>query len=651
MIRYKKLFWLLPLCAIPAVLLCAGTPWQNPFIMQRADPWIYQHTDGTYYFTGSVPGYDRIELRASGNLPGLTNADPVTVWEKHESGPMSYHIWAPELHHIDGKWYIYFAAGERDSIWNIRMYVLENSSSDPLAGEWIERGQISTPWDSFALDASSFSHRGKRYLVWAQYEKVDTRSSALWIAEMANPWTLSSEPVMLSRPEFDWEMQLYKVNEGAAVIKHNGKIIITYSASGTNHHYAMGMLWAGEDADLLQSASWNKSPRPVFRSNEKAGIYGPGHNSFTKDASGRDVLVYHARNYKDLKGNPLRDPNRHARLQYFEWTRDGLPDFGNPAKEGPGIVATRPLYRDPVYDGTADPVVIWNPDRGRWWMFYTNRRATAMELSGVAWVHGTRIGIAESSDGGASWEYQGTADVELPPDVGGTEPTHWAPEVITAPDGLHHMYLTVVPGIFENWEHPRSIVHLTSTDLRKWNYESVLDLATDRVIDACVSRLDDNTWRMWYNNERDAKSIYYADSTDLYNWVDRGKSVGDRSGEGPKVFRWKDTWWMITDVWKGLAVYHSQDALDWQRQDGPDLLVEPGTGTDDGAYGHHADVVVQGEHAYIFYFTHPDQSASERSGVSNSRRSTLHVAELSYTDGSLFVDRNASVRLRLDPGK
>ena len=245
----------------------------------------------------------------------------------------------------------------------------------------------------------------------------------------------------------------------------------------------------------------------------------------------------------------------------------------------------------------------------------------------------------------------GTADIEVPPEVGGTEPTHWAPEVITDSDGLHHMYLTVVPGIFENWQHPRSIVHLTSTDLCEWTYQSVLQLATDRVIDACVVRLDDSTWRMWYNNERDAKSIYDADSSDLYSWVDKGKSVGDRSGEGPKVFRWKDTWWMITDVWKGLAIYESQDALNWRCQSGPDLLVDPGTGLDDGAYGHHADVVVQGDRAYIFYFTHPDQSASEHTGVSNSRRSTLHVAELHYEDGSIVTDRNAAVRILLDPGK
>jgi len=209
--------------------------------------------------------------------------------------------------------------------------------------------------------------------------------------------------------------------------------------------------------------------------------------------------------------------------------------------KSPGPRAPKPLYRDPVYDGAADPVVIWNPHVRRWWMFYTNRRANVPGLSGVAWVHGTRIGIAESADGGVTWKYIGTADIELPVELAGAEPTHWAPEVITAPNGIHHMFLTVVPGVFEDWNHPRAIVHLTSTDLRRWEDPEPLQLASDRVIDGCVLRLPDGAWRMWYNNERDRKSIYFADSPDLRVWADRGKAVGDQAGEGPKVFQRTDS--------------------------------------------------------------------------------------------------------------
>ena len=313
--------------------------------------------------------------------------------------------------------------------------------------------------------------------------------------------------------------------------------------------------------------------------------------------------------------------------------------------------ASKPLYRDPVFDGAADPVVIWNPHRQAWWMFYTNRRARAEGLSGVAWVHGTRIGIAESTDGGVNWTYTGETLIELPESIGGTEPTLWAPDVLTDPDGLHHMFLTVVPGVFETWNHPRRIVHLTSTDLRSWQQPRVLSLASDRVIDASVLRLPDGTWRMWYNNERDHKSIYIADSPDLRTWTDRGKAVTDQAGEGPKVFAWKGSYWMITDVWRGLAVYRSDDLTTWIRQSGENLLEKPGRGADDQVKGGHCDVVVQGDRAWLFYFTHPGrlEGAGAADGY-EQRRSSIQVAELLYRDGRLEADRDAPVRPSLAPG-
>ena len=310
--------------------------------------------------------------------------------------------------------------------------------------------------------------------------------------------------------------------------------------------------------------------------------------------------------------------------------------------------AAKPLFRDPVYDGAADPVVLWNPHVQRWWMFYTNRRANAPGLSGVAWVHGTKIGIAESADGGANWRFVGTCDIDLPPEIGGVEPTHWAPEVVTAPDGTHHMWLTAVPGVFEDWQHPRTLVHLTSTDLRTWRHARPLALASDRVIDACVFPFDDGTWRLWYNNERDRKSIYYADSTDLVRWIDKGKAVGDQAGEGPKVFRWKGAFWMITDVWRGLAVYRSPDGLAWTRQPGGNLLEAAGTGADDGVKGGHCDVVVVGARAYLFYFTHPGCTPDfEKADGTEQRRSSIQVVELFEKDGALSCDRNAPTRIAL----
>lgn len=304
--------------------------------------------------------------------------------------------------------------------------------------------------------------------------------------------------------------------------------------------------------------------------------------------------------------------------------------------------APKPLYDDPIYHGAADPVIVFNKQAGKWWMFYTNRRATLNDSSGVAWVHGTRIGIAESTDGN-TWKYKDTANINYRPDNGYT---FWAPDIIEH-NGTWHMYLTYVPGVFENWNHPRQIIHLTSKDLLNWDFQSVLSLVNEKVIDASVFKLPDGNWRLWYNNERDGKSIYYADSKDLYHWTDKGKAIATR-GEGPKVFHWHNTYFMIVDAWKGLEVFRSDDLLQWTKQSNR-ILEIPGAGADDAVIGGHCDIVVNDNKAYIFYFTHPgrrkDNPASKNSF--NDKRSVIQLAELKYNNGEITCDRNEPVKIRL----
>jgi GH43 family beta-xylosidase len=313
------------------VLLKENKEFRNPIVLQRADPWVYKHTDGYYYFTASVPSYDCIELRRAASIQELGAVSPKVIWRKHETGEMGAHIWAPEIHFINYKWYIYFAAGCAEAIWNIRIYVLENESANPMEGTWTEKGQVKTDWESFSLDATTFEHRGIRYLVWAQHDPKIGGNTNLYIAPMENPWTIGGKQVMISRPDFDWEKVGYLVNEGPAVIKRNGRIFLSYSASATDHNYCMGLLSASETSDLLDPGSWTKTSEPVFKTCIENGQYGPGHNSFTVSEDGSyDVLIYHARNYKELQGSPLSDPNRHARAQRLNWNPDGTPNFGDP---------------------------------------------------------------------------------------------------------------------------------------------------------------------------------------------------------------------------------------------------------------------------------------------------------------------------------
>ena len=308
----------------------------KPLILQRADPFILRHTDGFYYFTASVPEYDRIEVRRSATLAGLATAAPVAVWHKPAAGPSSELIWAPEIHFNRGAWFIYFAAAPSrailDGLFQHRVYALRCEAANPLVGPWSDPVRIETGMDSFCLDATTFTHNGVLYYVWAQKDPAIPGNSNLYIAPLAAPVALATPAVRLSVPELDWETRGFSVNEGPAVLVRRGRIFLSYSASATDENYCVGLLHCDANANPLDPRSWTKSPRPVFQTCREHGVFGPGHNSFTVSEDGTtDLLVYHARTYKDIVGDPLWDPNRHTFVKRLRWDADGMPVFGRPS--------------------------------------------------------------------------------------------------------------------------------------------------------------------------------------------------------------------------------------------------------------------------------------------------------------------------------
>lgn len=310
----------------------------NPLVRNRADAQVFRHTDGWYYMTGSVPEYDRLVLRRSRTLGGLTTAIERVLWRHDKAGPLSGFIWAPELHLIDDRWIMYFAAGPSgggEDVFRIRTYAMVCDGPDPMAGSWTVLGQLRTAWDTFNLDSTSFVHRGVRYLCWAQREPgIDTNSN-LYIAPLSTPLTLAAKPTRLTIPELPWEVRGFKVAEAPALLVKNGRLFLTYSASATDARYCLGMLTARDDADVMDPQAWTKSPTPVMKTSRARKIFGPGHNSFTVDEKGRDMLVFHARDYEKINGDPLFDPNRHTRIQLIRYSRTGVPIFDPPVANGP----------------------------------------------------------------------------------------------------------------------------------------------------------------------------------------------------------------------------------------------------------------------------------------------------------------------------
>lgn len=310
------------------------TPYNEPFICNRADPYIYRHIDKTYYFTASVPEYDRIILRKAHHIKALAYAEEKVLWRKHEKGKQSIHIWAPEIHYLWGEWFIYYAAGDVDDIWAIRPYVLKCKGSDPFEDEWEEMGPMKPSAEDpfsfrdFSLDATIMEHHGDYYYIWAEKTGTGKKISNLYIAKLRSPNQLSTVQKLLTTPDYEWERVGFWVNEGPAVLKHQRKIYVTYSASETGSSYCMGMLTIMEDEDLLDPNNWTKSKLPILWTDEEKGIFGPGHNSFVKaEDDETDLCIFHARCYDEIQGDPLYDPNRNTMIMKVLWDEKDRPCF------------------------------------------------------------------------------------------------------------------------------------------------------------------------------------------------------------------------------------------------------------------------------------------------------------------------------------
>ena len=311
----------------------ASSTFTNPLLTSGPDPWVISH-DGYYYYMNTTR--TNLTIWKTRDITDLEHAEKKVVWTAPPAGPYSHDIWAPELHYVAGKWYIYFAA-DAGTNQTHRIFVLENPSADPLDGEWTMKGQLKDATDKWAIDASVFENRGKLYLIWSGWEGDENGTQNIYIARLKNPWTIEGPRSKISTPEFPWEEvgdlptgnpPHVNVNEGPEILQHDGKIFLIYSASGCwTDHYALGMLEASADSDLLNPESWKKTPRPVFSESPEAHVYGTGHNTFFKSPDGKqDWIIYHANPERNEGCGRYRSP----RAQQFTWNSDGTPNFGAP---------------------------------------------------------------------------------------------------------------------------------------------------------------------------------------------------------------------------------------------------------------------------------------------------------------------------------
>ena len=335
--RWRGLFLLLISLGTTMSAQAAST-FFNPILSDGADPWVVRHDDGYYYYTQTT-GSD-ISLWRTKDLTDLENAERKVVWSPDPGAGNGSHLWAPELHLLDGRWYIYFAASDGDMTCQ-RMHVLQSRGEDPF-GEYgfpvdTRQGKVSDASDKWAIDGTVLDYRGGRYFIWSGWEGDVNEQQRIYIARMASPWQLVGPRVEISRPELLWErIGTPQVNEAPQVLlSPGGRLFLLYSASGSwTDDYCLGLLeLAGEDP--MNPTHWTKRPQPVFSKDEAVEVYGPGHNGFFTDSGGQPWLIYHAAKFKGAGWN------REIHMQPFDWDEQGLPQFGIPAGTGRALAAPR----------------------------------------------------------------------------------------------------------------------------------------------------------------------------------------------------------------------------------------------------------------------------------------------------------------------
>jgi GH43 family beta-xylosidase len=327
---------LLALCAVIAAR--AQSTFTNPLLPSGADPSVVER-DRTYYYMQTT-GHD-LTIWKTKDITDLAEAQKMVVWTPPASGPYSKEIWAPELHFVQGKWYIYFAAdaGTNDTH---RIWVLENATEDPTQGTWVMKGKLADRSDKWAIDPSVFEDKGKLYAIWSGWEGDRNGVQSIYIARMKNAWTIKGSRVRISTPNYSWEkvgdldtgvngvidLPHVDVNEGPEILQHGSRIFLIYSASGCwTNYYELGMLTASSGSNLLKSSSWTKSDHAVFHESPAAQAFGTGHNTFFTSPDGKEQwILYHANAGPNQGCGPLRSP----RAQPFTWNVDGSPNFGDP---------------------------------------------------------------------------------------------------------------------------------------------------------------------------------------------------------------------------------------------------------------------------------------------------------------------------------
>ena len=305
----------------------------NP-VAPGADPWVVRH-EGAYYLVESTG--EGIDVHRSERLTE-PKRNGVRIWTSPDTGWNATNVWAPELHLLDGRWYVYYAAGRSGPPYVAqRAGVLRSVGADPQ-GAYEDLGQLDTGGDPatraddvWAIDLTVGRLNGQLYAAWSGWEAnaaTDRTPQHLYVAPMSSPTAIGAGRVRISSPVESWERGTeLDLQEGPTFLQRGADVFLVYSTRESwLPDYRLGLLRL-TGADPLQPASWTKSPGPVFT--RTTTVHGPGHASFTTSPDGSEPwMLFHA------KTSTAPGWDRIIRAQEFSWNADGTPNFGTPLSAG-----------------------------------------------------------------------------------------------------------------------------------------------------------------------------------------------------------------------------------------------------------------------------------------------------------------------------
>lgn len=277
--------------------------------------------DGTQYLLATTQG-DRIALWHAPSLGQLAVRLPSTIWSDSNTS-RNRNMWAPSMHHFDGRWYVYYTADDGVDEHH-RLYVVESDADNPL-GPYHFKAKLEPPGatDKFAIDPIVLEQGGQRYLLWSGAGSEG--HNLLYVAPLSSPWTISGARTYLPAAG-----GCNEVREAPSILQHAGTTFLVYSACDTGKpDYQLWALSIPMTADPMVAANWTQIAHPLFERSDADGVWGPGSCSFFKSPDGsEDWLAYHAKNTSQYTYDL-----RTTRAQRIGWPTSGdEPDLGTPVR-------------------------------------------------------------------------------------------------------------------------------------------------------------------------------------------------------------------------------------------------------------------------------------------------------------------------------